>query len=132
MEETRYPRQRSASLEQDTRQPRLAIEADVTSDKKTRKRTEDAAAAERVISGDSSSVTQVDLDHRCLTSFGDDFSGPPALPCSRNDALVDNGTAASKPCLSPVEMLTLTAAGGLFSAGKAATAMMAIFYQLPL
>ena len=44
MEKTRETRQRLAGLEQDARQPRLAMEADVASDKKTRKRTEDAAA----------------------------------------------------------------------------------------
>ena len=44
MEEAREPRQRSASLEQDARQPSLTIKADVTSDKKTRKRTEGSAA----------------------------------------------------------------------------------------
>ena len=37
--------QRLASLEQDARQPRLAIEANVPADKKTRERTEGAAAA---------------------------------------------------------------------------------------
>ena len=77
--------QRSAGLEQDARQPRLTLEADVTSDKKTRKRTEDAAA-DRVMSGDSSSA-QVDPNPMYLTSFGDDSNfgdystEPPALPC---------------------------------------------------
>ena len=37
-------RQRLARLEHDARQPRFTMEADVISDKKTRKRTEDAAA----------------------------------------------------------------------------------------
>ena len=72
-------RQRSASLEQDARQPRLAMEADVPTDTKTRKHMEDISA-EGVISGDNSSV-EVDPDPICLTSFGDDSTGPPALPC---------------------------------------------------
>ena len=40
----------------------------------------------------------------------------------RNDALVDKGAAAPKPCLSPVEMRTTTAPGGLISANIASTA----------
>ena len=83
MKKTREPIQRSASLEQNAQQPRLAMEADVTKDTKTRKRTEGAAAAERVISRDNSS-TEVDPDPICLTSFGDDSTGLPALPCLRD------------------------------------------------
>ena len=94
--------------------------------KKTRKRTEGAAAAERVMSGDNSSA-QVDTDPIHLTSFGNDSARPPALNCSRNDALVDNGAGPTKPCLSPVEMRTGTAAEGLLSAGTASTAIRAIF-----
>ena len=45
MEEMRGTEHRSACLEQDARQPRLAIDADVPSDIKTRERTEGAAAA---------------------------------------------------------------------------------------
>ena len=43
-EKMRAVRQRLAGLEQDARHPRLATEADVPTDTKTRKRTEDAAA----------------------------------------------------------------------------------------
>ena len=78
MEKTRGTRQRSARLEQDARQPRLATEADVTLYTNTRNRMGDVAT-ERVISGNNSSV-KVDTDAICLTSFGDDSTGPPALP----------------------------------------------------
>ena len=44
MEEMRGTEHRSACLEQDAQQPRLAIDADVPSDIKTRERTEGAAA----------------------------------------------------------------------------------------
>ena len=44
--------QRVASLEQNARQPRLAMEADVPADKKTRKRTEGAATAVQAKHGD--------------------------------------------------------------------------------
>ena len=46
-EEMRTTDQRSASLVQDARQPRFAVEPDVTADKKTRKRMEGATTADR-------------------------------------------------------------------------------------
>ena len=102
----------------------------MTSDKKTLKRPKGADAAERVIGVDNS-FAQVDTGPIRLTSFSEDSNGPPALPCSRNDALVDEGAAAPKPCLSPVEMRTPTAAG-LLPAGTASTAMWTIISrQLP-
>ena len=128
MEEMRATEQRSASLEQDARQPRLAMKADVTIYTKTRKRTEGAAAAERVVREDNSSA-EVDPNPICLASIGEDYTGPPAHPCTRDNALVDNGAAAPKPCLSPVEMRTLTAAGGLLSASKASTATRIAYCQ---
>ena len=121
----RATNQRSAGPEHDARQPLLAMEADVTLDSKTRKRTKDAAA-DRVICGGNSSV-QVDPDPMCLTSFGDDFNRPLALP-HRDDALADKGAAAPKPCLSSLEMPTLTAAGGLLPAGTASSAPMGNFH----
>ena len=103
-EEMRATKQRLVGLEQDARQPRLAMEADVPADKKTRERTKGAATAVQAMHGDSFSANRVDLDPKRSTSFGDDFTGPPALPCSRDDALVGNGTAAPKSCLPPLEM----------------------------
>ena len=128
--EMRATDNRLVGLEQDARHPRLIMEADVPSDRKTRKRTEDAAAY-RTISGDSSSA-QVDPDPMCLTSFGDDSTELSALLCCRDNVMVDKGTAVPKPCLSPIEMHTLTAAGGLFLAGTASTATRNIFHQPPL
>ena len=49
---------------------------------------------------DSSCANRVDPDRMCLTSFSDDFTGPPALPCTRDDALVDNDAGAPKPYLT--------------------------------
>ena len=57
------------------------MEADLPTDTKTHKRMKNVAA-ERVISGDNS-FAQVDTDPMCPTSFGDDSTGPPALPCIR-------------------------------------------------
>ena len=80
----------------DARHPHLAMETDVRTETKTRKRMEDVAAEERLISGDNS-FAQVDSDPIRLTSFGNDSTRPPALPRSRDDALVDEGAAARKP-----------------------------------
>ena len=83
----------------------FAMEADVPPDTKTRKRMEAAAAAERVISAGNSSA-QVDTDPIRLISSDEDQIGPPALPCSRDKVLVDNGAVAPKSCLSPADMCT--------------------------
>ena len=125
-DETIATKQRLAGLEQDIRQPRLVMEADVPSDTKTHKRMENTVAVQAK-HGDSCFANQVDPDPMCLTSFDDDSTGPPALPCTRDDALVDNGTAAPKPCLSPMEMRIPTAAGSLLPAGTVSTAIMTIF-----
>ena len=98
-------------------------------DKKTRERTEGAASAVQAKYGDSCSANRVDPDPTCLDSFGDDSTGPPALPCSRNDAVVGNGAAAPKSCLSPLEMRSPTATGGLLPAGKASTTTRITFYH---
>ena len=86
IEMAKETKQRLAGLEHYARQPRLAMEADVTSDKKTRKRTEDAAA-DRAKHGDSCSTKSVDAGLTSATSFGM-AAEPPALPF-RDDALVD-------------------------------------------
>ena len=104
------------------------MEADVTTDTKTRKRTEGAAAVELVMSGDNS-FAEVNPDPIYLASFGEDYTLPPGHSCTRDDDLVDNGTAASKLCLSPVEMRTLTAAGGFLPAGNAYAATSITCYQ---
>ena len=122
-EDMRRLNQRLTSLEQDARQPHLAMEADVTADKKTRERTEDAAAAVQAKHGDS--CKRVQAGPTSSTIFGKKAEAP-ALPC-RDDVLIDiKGAAAPKPCLSPVEMRTLTAAGGLLPTGKISTTTMTI------
>ena len=130
MEMMRRTNQRLAGLEQEAPQPRLAMEKDVTADKKTRERTEGAAAAVQAKHGDSCSAKTVQVGPTSSTSFGMNAE-PPVLP-RRDDVLVDIGAAASTPCLSPVEMQTLTAAGDLLPTGKTSTATMTIFHQLPL
>ena len=131
-DEMRATKQRSAGLEQVARQSRLAMEADVPSDANTDERTEGAATAVQAKHGDSCFANRVDPDPMCLTSFGDDSTGPPALPCSRDDALEGNGAAAPKSCLSPLVMRTPTAAGGLLPAGTISTATRTTFDQSPL
>ena len=91
-EDVRRIIQRLESLEQDARQPRLTMEADVTAAKKTREHTEDAAAAVQTKHGNSCSAKRVQADPTTLTSFCLKAE-PPALP-RRDDVLVDNGAAA--------------------------------------
>ena len=74
------------------------------------------------------SAARVDGGPTSLTSV-DMRAEPPAPEKSIGDVLVDKGAEATKPCLSPVEMRTPTAAGGLLPAGKASTAMGTIFSQ---
>jgi hypothetical protein len=94
-------------------QPRLAMEADVKEDDKTREGVEDFA--QDGILGDISSDRA--HDPTSLTSLGDnDCTDPPALP-SRDDALVNQSHEVAKPCLSPVEIRKLTSADSLQRAG---------------
>ena len=110
----------SAGLEHDARQPRLATEAKVTADKKTRKCAE-GGEDDQAKHGDSCSAKKLDAGPTKSTSFGM-TAEQPTLP-RRNDVWVDKGVAAPKPCLSPAEMHTLTVAGGLLPTGTASTAM---------
>ena len=124
---TRDTSHRLTGLEHYARQSRLAMEADVKPDTKTHKRTEDAAA-NRAKHGDSCSAKRVNTyGPTSSTNFGMNAESP-ALSL-RDDALVGKGAAASKPCLSPVEMRTQTATSGLFFAGTASTAMRTIIYR---
>ena len=68
-EDLRRMDQRLASLEQNAREPRLAMEANVSADKKTRERTEGAANAVEAKNGDSCSAKRVQADPTCSTSF---------------------------------------------------------------
>ena len=79
IETMRATKQRSASLEQDARQPRLAMEADVAADKKTHKRTEGATAEVQAKHGDSCSAKRFQAGPTSSTSFGMKVE-PYALP----------------------------------------------------
>ena len=129
-EEMRPTKQRLAGLEQDTGQPRLAMEADMPSDTKIRERTEGAATAVQAKHGYSCSSERVHAGPTCSTSFGVKAE-PPALPC-RDDVLVENGAAVPKSCLSPSEMRTPTAGGDLLPTDKTSTATRITFHQLLL
>ena len=112
--------QRLAGLEHEARQPRLTTEAE-----------EGAAAADDRVkhNGDSSSARRVDDGPTTLINFGK-IAEPPALPC-KDDAQGGKGAEVPKPCLSPVEMRSLTAFGGLLPAGTASIAMRTIFCRTP-
>ena len=128
-EEIRATDQRLVGLEQDARQPRFTMEGDVPADKKTRERTEGAATAIQAKHGDSCSPNRVDPNPMCCTSFGDDSTGPLALPCSRDDVLVGNDAAVPKSYLSSLEMRSPTAASRLLPASKASKTAKMTFYQ---
>ena len=111
-----------------TDQRLASIEADGPADEETRERSEGAAKAVQAIHGDRCSANRVDPDPMCSTSFGVKVE-PPALPC-RDDVLVENGAAAPKSGLSPLEMHSTAAAGGLLPAGMATSATKTAFHQL--
>ena len=109
------------SLEQDARQPRLAMKADGFANAKTHERTERAATAVQAMHEDSGSATRVDPGPKInSTSFGM-MAEPPDLPY-REDVLVEDGAAAPKSCLPFLEIRTTTAADGLLPTGEISTA----------
>ena len=113
--EMRGTRQRLGGLKQNARQPRLATEADVPTNTKTCKRMEDTTA-DQANHGDSCSAKSVQAGPTSSTSFG--MKSEPPTPPHRDDVLVDKGAAVPEPCLSPVEMRTLTAAVTYFPPEK--------------
>ena len=106
------------------------MKTDVPADKETSERTEGAAAAVQAKRGDICSAKRVQAGPKSSTTFGMKVE-PPALPCS-DDVLVYNGAAGPKSCLSPLEMRTTTAAGGLLPAGTVSTATRTTSDQPPL
>ena len=122
--------QRLASLEQNAGRPRLAMEADVPADKKTRERTEGVATAVQANHGDSCSAKRIQTGPKSSIVFGVKAE-PPALPC-RDDVLVENDATAPKSCFSPLKMHTATAAGGLLPASTTSTATRTTSHHPPL
>ena len=130
--EMRATDQRVASQELDARQPRLAMEADGPANTKTHERTEGAATAVQAMHGNSCSADQVDLGPMCSTSSGDDCTGPPAPPCSGENAVVENRAAAPKSFLLSLEMRSPTTAGGLVPTGEISTVTKTTYNETPL
>ena len=64
------------------------------------------------------------------TSFGVK-AGPPAPPC-RDDVQFENGAAAPKSCLPPLEMRTIIAARDLLPTGELSTATKTTLNKSPL
>ena len=132
MKMTRGTSHHVSSLEQDARQPGLAMETDGAANTKTRECTEGAATAVQAMRGVSCSADRVDPDPMCSTSSSDDCTGPPAPPCSRENALVDNRAAAPKSCLPFLKRRSPSAADGLLPTGEASTATKITFNKPPL
>ena len=99
-EDLRRMDQRVARLDQDARQPRLAMEADGPVDTKTRERTDGAATALQAMNGDSFSASQVDRGSKTNSTSFDVMAEPPVFPC-RDDVVVENGAAAPKSFSHP-------------------------------
>ena len=130
-EEMRGTSQRLASLEHDARQPRLPMKADGQAGTETRERTEGTATAVQAMHGDSCSANRVDPGPKTtLPSFGVK-ADPPTFPC-RDGVLVDNGAAAPKSGLPPLEMRSPTAAGGLLPTGEASIATRTTYNPPPI
>ena len=106
------------------------MEADGPADTKTPERTEGAAKAVQANHGDSCTAQKVQDGTKTSTCFGVKAE-PPALPC-RDDVLVENGAAAPKLYLPPLEMRSSTAAGGSPLTDEASVAMRTTFNQPPL
>ena len=120
-----------ARLEQNARQPRLAMEAGGQAGTKTHERTEGAATVVQAMHGDRVSASRVDPGpNTTSTSFGE--KADPTALSFRHEVLVENGAAAPKSCLSPLEMRSPTAAGGLLPAGETSTATKTTFDHLTL
>ena len=131
-EEMKKMDQHVTRLEHAARQPRLAMEADVTADTtKTRDRTEGAAIAVQAMRGDCFSARQVEPGPTTnSTGFGVKAE-PPALPC-RDDSVVECGSAESESCFPSMEMRSSTAAGGLVPTGDASKASETTLNEPPL
>ena len=119
------------SLEQDARQPSLAMEADGPANTKARERTEGAATAIQAMRGDSFSARRVEPGPKTNSTNAGMMAKPPALPC-RDDVLIENGDASPKSCLLFLEIRSPSAADGLFPTGEASTATRTTFNQPPL
>ena len=118
---------RLISLKHDARQPRLAMEADVPANEKTRERTEGVVKAIQAMHGESFSANRIQDGPNTSTSFGVKAE-PPALPC-RDNVLVENDAVAPKSCLSRLEMRTPKAVGGSIPTGKTSTTTRTTFDQ---
>ena len=125
-DDKRSMNQHETSLEQDARQPRLAMDGNGRANTKTRERTEGAAIAEPAMRGDNFSARRVEPAPKTNSTSVGMMTEPPALPC-RDDILVENGDTSPKSCLPFLEMRSPSAAGGLLPTGEAFTATRTTF-----
>ena len=86
-------------LEHSARQPRVAMEADGSSNTKTQERTEVAAKAVQAVRRDSCTAEQMVQDGpQTSITFGGEAE-PPDVPCWE-DVLVEEGATSPESCLS--------------------------------
>ena len=113
--------QHVASLEQDARQPRFAMEADGPAGAKTRDRTEGTAKEVQAMHGDSVSAGRVNPGAKTTSTSLCVTTESSASPC-KNGVVVENGATAPTSCLPHLEMRTTTAAGSLLPTDETSTA----------
>ena len=123
--------QHLTSLEQDARQPRLAVETDGPAKTKTRERAEGTATAVQAVHEDCCSTTRVDPGPKTNSTRFGAKAELPALSV-RDDVVVENRAAALKSCLPSFEMRSPTAADDLFPTGEASIATRTTNNQPPL
>ena len=97
------------------------MEADETSDTKTRERTEGAAIVLQAMHGDSCTTAQKVRDGPKTSICFGVMAEPPDPPC-RKYVLVEDGATSPESCLPSLEMRTSTSAGSVVPTGETSTA----------
>ena len=106
------------------------MEADGLADTNTRERSDGATEAVQAKHGDSCTAQRLQDGPKISTCFGV-MAEPPFLPCT-DGVVVENSVAAPKSCLSPLEMRSPTAAGGLLPTDKVSIVTRTTYNQPPI
>ena len=121
---------RLTRLEHETRQPRLAIEADGPADKDSRGHGGPRNSSTSNAWGWLFCTPGCTPPKHQLDQFGVKAE-PPALPC-KDDSVVGCSATVSESCLPSSEMRSSIAAGGLVPTGEASTASETTLNEPPL
>ena len=99
--------------------------------KQTLRLAEGAATAVQTMHEESCFTNRVNLDPKSTSICFGVRADPPAVPC-RDGVLVDNGAAAPKSCLPPLETRSPKVAGALLPTGEASVTTRTTYNQPPL